>query len=466
MRGAEGTVRMTAADVARVVGGEVEGNAAVQLIGAEVDSRRLEDGDLFVALSGARTDGHGFVGVALQTAAAALVCRDADLEAPPPERALVRVDDPFAAYHELARHELREHPWRVAAVTGSVGKTTTKNFLAALLAPHHRIGSSGGNRNNTLGLPAEVLSQDPDIEVFVAEAGMSTPGELAILGEILLPELLLYTRIAPVHTEFFPDLVGIVRAKAELLPWLDDEGTLVINADDPNQNGFPAETGGRVIRYGSESSEAHIEEFEDRGLLGGSFRLVLPDSEAIVELNLAGRHQAENLLAAAAASSAFGIRAEQVAETAPSLTAPEHRGRLLEIGDGISLVDDSYNASPLAVRRLLELLARAPGRRVAVLGEMYELGDLAQEAHRHAGEQAAAACDLLVAVGGADAKRLADGAREAGFPDGLVHLVEDADRAAELLRSVLRPGDVVLVKGSRGVGLDRTVAALTGEGAA
>ena len=459
-------MRMTVTDVARVVGGSVEGNAAVRLLGAEVDSRRLEGGDLYVALSGARRDGHEFVGVALETAAAALVRRDADLETPPPERALVRVDDPLAAYHELARHEIREHPWRVAAVTGSVGKTTTKNFLAALLAPHHRIGSSGGNRNNTLGLPAEILSQEADIEVFVAEAGMSTPGELAILGEILRPELLLYTRIAPVHTEFFPDLEGIVRAKAELLPWLEAGGALVINADDPNQDGFPAETDARVIRYGTEGSEARIEEVEDRGLLGSSFRLVLPDSEAAVELNLPGRHQAENLLAAAAAASTFGVRAEQVAETTPSLTTPEHRGRLLDIGDDISLVDDSYNASPLAVRRLLELLARAPGRRVAVLGEMYELGDLAADAHRRAGEEAAEACDLLVAVGGADAGRIADGAREAGQPTGSVHLVEDADRAAELLRRVLRPGDVVLVKGSRGVGLDRTVAALTGEVAA
>ena len=457
---------MTVADVARVVGGAVEGNAAVRLLGAEVDTRRLEGGDLFVALPGARRDGHEFVGVALETAAAALVRRDADLASPPPERALVRVDDPLPAYHELARHERRERAWQVAAVTGSVAKTTTKNFLAALLAPHHRVGASQGNRNNTLGLPAEILSQDPEIEIFVAEAGMSSPGELATLGEILRPQLLLYTRIAPVHTEFFPDLAGIVRAKTELLPWLDDEGALVINADDPNQDGFPAETGARVIRYGGKDSEARIEDVEDRGLFGGSFRLVLPDSEATVELSLPGRHQAENLLAAAAAASAFGVRAEQVAETAPSLTAPEHRGRLLEIGDGISLVDDSYNASPVAVRRLLELLARAPGRRDAVLGEMYELGDLAQEAHRHAGEQAAAACDLLIAVGGADANRIADGAREAGFPDGLVHLVEDADRATELLRRVLRPGDVVLVKGSRGVGLDRTVAELTGEGAA
>jgi UDP-N-acetylmuramoyl-tripeptide--D-alanyl-D-alanine ligase len=454
---------MTAGAIAQVVGGDLEGSADVCVIGAEVDSRRLEGGDLFVALPGARRDGHEFVGAALEIAAAALVRRGADLASPPVEGALVRVDDPLAAYHELARRERRNRSWRVAALTGSVGKTTTKNFLAALLAPHCCLGASEGNRNSTLGLPAEILSQNPEVEVFVAEAGMSSPGELATLGEILRPQVLLYTRIAPVHTEFFPDLAGIIRAKAELLQWLDDDGTLVVNADDPNQDGFPNQTAARVLRYGTAASEARIEDVEDRGLLGSRFRLVLPDSDAAVELAVPGRHQAENLLAAAAGASAFGVRAEQVAATAPELRAPEHRGRVLEIGDGISLVDDSYNASPLAVRRLLELLARAPGRRVAVLGEMYELGDLSADAHRGAGKEAAAACDLLVAVGGADAEEIGSGAREAGLSDSAIHLVEDAEGAAELLRRDLRSGDVVLIKGSRGVGLDRTVAALSGE---
>jgi len=457
---------MTAGAIAQVVGGDLEGSADVSVLGAEVDSRRLEGGDLFVALPGARRDGHEFVGAALEIAAAALVQRDADLASPPVERALVRVEDPLAAYHELARRECRDRSWRVAALTGSVGKTTTKNFLAGLLAPHCCLGASEGNRNSILGLPAEILSQNAEVEVFVAEAGMSSPGELATLGEILRPQVLLYTRIAPVHTEFFPDLAGIIRAKAELLPWLDNDGTLVVNADDPNQDGFPNQTAARVLRYGTAANEARIEDVEDRGLLGSCFQLVLPDSDAAVELAVPGRHQAENLLAAAAAASTFGVRAEQVAETAPELRAPEHRGRVLDIGDGISLVDDSYNASPLAVRRLLELLARAPGRRVAVLGEMYELGDLSADAHRSAGKEAAAACDLLVAVGGADAEEIGSGAREAGLSDGAIHLVEDSEGAAELLRRVLRSGDVVLIKGSRGVGLDRTVAALTGEEAA
>jgi UDP-N-acetylmuramoyl-tripeptide--D-alanyl-D-alanine ligase len=185
-----------------------------------------------------------------------------------------------------------------------------------------------------------------------------------------------------------------------------------------------------------------------------------------ITLALPGSHQVENLLAAATAASVFGVSAEDVALTAPELRAPEHRGRIFEIGDEILLVDDSYNASPLAVRRLLDLLSRAPGRRVAVLGEMYELGELSSDAHRQTGVEAAAACDLLVAVGGADAARLAEAARDAGLVDGCVHHVDDADRATDLLRRDLRSGDVVLVKGSRGVGLDRTVAALAGEGRA
>jgi len=459
-------MRMTTAEIAQVVGGRVEGAADIRILGAEVDSRRLKNGDLFVALPGARRDGHEFVAGALATAAAALVRFDAELQQPPDGRALVRVDDPIEAYHELARHERRLQGWEIAAVTGSVGKTTTKDFLASLLAPHRPTGASRENRNNTLGLPAEMLSQGSEIEVFVAEAGMTTPGELSILGEILRPQVLLYTRIAPAHMEFFPDIEGVVRAKAELLPWLDVDGTLVLNADDPHQGAFGAETTAKVLSFGTPSADARVEELEDRGLLGTRFRLVLPDGAAEVKLAVPGSHQAENLLAAATAASVFGIGVEDVAHTALELRAPEHRGRIFEIGDNILLVDDSYNASPLAVRRLLDLLARAPGRRVAVLGEMYELGEVSSEAHSQAGQDAAAACDLLVAVGGADAACLAEAARDGGLTADRVHLVEHAERATDLLLRLLRAGDVVLVKGSRGVGLDRTVTTLVGEGQA
>lgn len=455
-------MQLSAAEVARLVSGTVDGAPYLQLTGAEVDSRNVESGDLFIALRGARCDGHAFVTEALSVAAAALVRYDAEFDALPHGRALIRVQDPLEAYWELARYERQRRGWRVAAITGSVGKTTTKDMLAALLAPSLAVGATKGNRNSTLGLPAEILSQPVGVEVFVAEAGMSRAGELDTIGSLITPQVLLYTRIAPVHTEFFADLDGIVRAKAELLPHLDPAGTLVINTLDPHQRNFPGETSASVLRFGTSTADAWLSDLEDRGLLGTRFRLHLPSGEVVVELGLAGRHQAENLLAAATAAIAFGVDAVGVAAVVPTLEAAPRRGRIHTLAAGITLVDDSYNASPLAMRRLLELLAAAPGRRVAVLGEMYELGEQTAAAHRKVGQIAAASCDLLVATGGEGAVELAGAARADGMDPGAVHHVSDAEAAVGLLNTVLQPDDVVLIKGSRGVGLDRAVDALLG----
>lgn len=457
---------MNAADVARIVNGFVEGSAEVRLSGAEVDSRRTRPGDLFVALRGARSDGHAFVSDALERAGAALVRFDAEFDPVPAGRALIRVGNPLEAYWRLAAEIRRTSGWRVAAITGSVGKTTTKEMLAALLASKLRVGSTSGNRNSTLGLPAELLSQPPGIEVFVAETGMSRAGELDTIGSIIAPQVLLYTRIAPVHTEFFADLESVVKAKAELLAHLEPSGTLVINADDPHQRRFPEATRASVLRFGADDADARISDLEDLGLLGSRFVLHLPSGETAIELGLAGLHQAENLLAAATAATAFGVAAADIAGVAADLAPAPRRGRIHRLAVGVTIVDDSYNASPLAMRRLLELLASAPGRRVAVLGEMYELGDRSVEDHRQVGREAAGCCDLLVAAGSDHAAILAEAARTAGLAPAMVHHVADAETAAELLESLLQPDDVVLVKGSRGVGLDRTVDALLGQEAA
>lgn len=460
-------MRLSTSEVARIVSGTVVGSPDARLTGAEVDSRRVRRGDLFVALRGARSDGHAFVADALEVAAAALVRYDAEFDSIPGGRALIQVEDPLEAYWKLARSERQSSGWRVAAVTGSVGKTTTKDMLTALLEPTMAVGATSGNRNSTLGLPAEMLSQPDGIEVFVAEAGMSRAGELDTIGSLITPQVLLYTRIAPVHTEFFADgLDGIVRAKAELLLHLDPEGTLVINADDPHQRDFPAATTARVLRFGTPDADARLSDLEDRGLFGTRFTLHLPSGEVAVELGLAGRHQAENLLAAATAADAFGVDADGVARVAPTIEPAPHRGRIHRLAAGITLVDDSYNASPLAMRRLLEMLATAPGRRVAVLGEMYELGELTGEAHRGVGREAAASCDLLIAIGGASAVELASAARTAGLAAGLVHQIADAETAVSFLDTVLERGDIVLIKGSRGVGLDRIVDTMLGREAA
>jgi UDP-N-acetylmuramoyl-tripeptide--D-alanyl-D-alanine ligase len=456
---------MTAAEVARVVGGRIVGFSERVLTGAGVDSRLLREGGLFVALPGVHHDGHEFVPQALRVGGAALVREGVELGPPAEGTALIVVDDPLAALWKLARVERQRRGWEIVTITGSVGKTTVKDFLAKLMVRHRRTGWSEGNRNNTLGLPGQLLGQPENVELFVAEAGMSSAGELDTLGAILEPiRLLLYTRIAPVHTEFFPDIDGIVRAKAELLPYVDRSGTLVVNADDPRQQGFAKSVSAEVLSYGGSSSDARIEALEDRGLLGTSFDLVLPDGRAPIELDLPGRHQAENLLAAAAAASALGVSVDEVAVGARDLEAAPHRGRIHRLPGGITLVDDCYNASPLAVERLLELLVQAPGRRVAVLGEMLELGALTDEAHRSTGVRAAAACDLLVAVGADPAHLLAEAARAAGLDQ--VRHVDNAERATELLRELLEPGDVVLIKGSLGVGLIRTVEQLTREEAA
>jgi len=455
-------MQLSAAEVAWLVSGSVQGSADVRLSGVEVDSRLVEPGDLFVALRGSRCDGHAFVTDALAVAAAALIRFDAEFDMLPSNRALIRVEDPLSAYWELARHERQRRGWRVVAITGSVGKTTTKDMLTAFLEPSMPVGATVGNRNSTLGLPAEVLSQPEDVEVFVAEAGMSRAGELDIIGSLITPQVLLYTRIAPVHTEFFPDLEDIVRAKAELLSHLDSTGTLIINADDPHQTAFPEATSASVLRFGAPDTDAWLSDLEDRGLFGTRFKLHLQSGEAAVELGLAGRHQAENLLAAATAAGVFGVDAEAVAEIAPRLEPAAHRGRIHRLSAGITLVDDSYNASPLAMSRLLEMLAMVPGRRVAVLGEMFELGDRAARAHRQVGQEAAASCDVLVATGGDGAVELTGAARAAGLDPGAVHHVGDAGAAVKLLKTILQPDDVVLIKGSRGVGLDQTVDALLG----
>ena len=290
---------------------------------------------------------------------------------------------------------------------------------------------------------------------------MSHAGELDLLGRILEPDLVLYTRIAAVHTEFFDGIRGVVEAKAELLAHIKPGGTVILNAEDPYQDDFGQRTSALVLRYGGPDADGRIERQESVGLEGTRGILALPSGKAEFYLPLPGRHQVENFLAAATAADALGLDVNEIAARAGELQAAAHRGRLLTVGENITVVDDSYNASPAAVARALELLASSPGRRIAVLGEMYELGENSDASHHEAGMRAAGACDLLFAVGGNSARILTAGALDAGMAPPFVHHLAGADDATRVLRDLLQPGDVVLVKGSRGVGLDRTVTALT-----
>ncbi|MEW5878669.1 MAG: UDP-N-acetylmuramoyl-tripeptide--D-alanyl-D-alanine ligase [Acidobacteriota bacterium] len=428
-----------------------EGAETLWVEGVAFDSRQVRPKDLFVAAPGEKTDGHLFVSeAASRGAVAALVARPVDASLPQ-----LVVSDTVSALQALASRLRQEAGFQVAAVTGSVGKTTTKSMLAALLARRFRLAQTQGSRNSQLGLPAEMCNLNQDVDWFVAEAGMSRKGELTRLGEVLRPQALLYTRIAPVHLEFFPSVEAIAEAKAELIPFLDPQGVLVLNATDPYQENFASRFSGRKLSYGLPGkSDVWADQLASRGLLGTSFTLAGPLGGFAVDLPLPGLHQVENFLGAACLARAMGVPVEELAAAAGKLRAQPHRGEVHRLPSGAVLVDDSYNASPVAVARMLELLAQTPGRRVAVLGEMLELGPQAPDFHREVGAKARGLCHRLVAVGGENARVLA----EAFGTEGTY--VASAEEAEEVLENELREGDVVLIKGSRGIGLDRLVAAL------
>lgn len=444
-------MRRTLAALAACAGGVVLGDGAAAVTGVAIDSRTVRAGDLFVALAGERVDGHEFVpDAAGNGAAAALVSRPVDFPVPQ-----IVVADTLAALQRVAAAERAAAGFRLAGVTGSVGKTTTKEFLAALLATTFSVGSTRGSRNSQAGFPAELCNQPEGIAWMVAELGMSHAGELDRLGAVARPDALVYTVIAPVHIEFFEDIEAIAEAKAELIPHLSPDGVLVLNLADPRVAALAPRFAGRVLGCGvPRRSDLWIEGYAGHGLLGASFTMRGADVAIAVQWRLAGRHQADNLLAATCCALALGVPPERIAPCAASLEAAPRRGQVHPLAGGVTVVDDSYNASPQAVLRMLDLLAETAGRKVAVLGEMLELGERADAYHREVGQRAGAVCDAVVAVGGAPAAALAGAAGPAA------RHVADAAAAVRLLDGALRPGDVVLVKGSRGIGLDRVVDAL------
>jgi UDP-N-acetylmuramoyl-tripeptide--D-alanyl-D-alanine ligase len=448
-------MRRTVAELRALLAAPPGPGAETVVTGVAIDSRAARPGDLFVALPGERVDGHAYVGAAAaRGAAAVLLARPVDHPLPQ-----VLAPDTLRALQSLATDERARAAFRLIAITGSVAKTTTKDYLAALLATTFRIGTTAGSRNSQAGFPAELCSQPDGLDWMVAELGMNHAGELERLGAIARPDALLYTVIAPVHLEFFADIEAIAAAKAELIPHLAAGGVLVLNAADPRVARLAERFGGRVVRYGVPlASDLWLDDWDGQGLLGAAFTLRGPGVDIDVDWEVPGQHQARNLLAAAACALAVGVPPAAIGAAAGRLRPSRRRGEVHGLPGGVTLIDDSYNASPLAVSRLLELLAVTPGRRVAVLGEMLELGPTTIELHREAGELAGRCADLLVAVGGAPAAALAESA--AGIE---THAVADAEQALELLRRLLHAGDVVLIKGSRGIGLDRVVDGLRGE---
>jgi UDP-N-acetylmuramoyl-tripeptide--D-alanyl-D-alanine ligase len=438
-----------------------------RLAGVSIDSRTVRSGELFVAIRGPRHDGHDHLAGALEHGAvAALVAAEKVGGYADAVRAkCIVVDDTFWALKQFARAVRETWGGKIAGVTGSVGKTTTKEILAALLGARFRVLKSEGNFNNEYGLPLTLFRLEETHQAAVLEMGMSRRGELSRLAEIAKPDVGVVTRVSPAHLEFFASVDEIALAKRELIEGLNGKNsTAVLNADDARVAAFGAYAPGRVLTYGIEKRAFFVaENIEDRGALGTTFDYVSPEGRVRLELALPGRHVIANALASLAAASVWGIGIEEARAVLPGLRPPAMRGELLRFSDGAALINDSYNSSPAALQAMMALLASTPGfkRKILAVGEMRELGTTSAQLHREAGKSAATtgAIDWVIGVAG-DAEQLVEAAVGGGIPREQAKFFATSDEAAEFLERFLQAGDLLLVKGSRGVKMERVVEAL------
>jgi UDP-N-acetylmuramoyl-tripeptide--D-alanyl-D-alanine ligase len=455
---------MTVGEVARLVGGQVEhGAPGATLRGVAIDSRVVATGMLFVALPGTQTDGHRFIDQAFRRGAgAALVSQP--LVGVSGGAAVIRVPDTLRAFHRLARAVRDRRPLRVVGVTGSVGKTSTKEMAAAVAAQAFRTARSPENWNTEIGIPLVLANLPEDREVAVLEMAMRGPGQIRELVEIAGPEIGVVTNVGESHLDFFPSREALAAEKGELIEGLSDGGCAILNVEDPLVWELRHRTRARILSFGLSRGDVRAEDTRPLPGRGSLFRLVTPGGAAPVTLRVPGRHAVQNALAAAAVGLALGLDAEAIAAGLAQVAPLPMRLETFVIG-GTVLLSDVYNSSPMSVFAALDAMDEVPGEfRVTVLGDMRELGTHTVEAHRRVGREIARRrIDVLVAFGPL-AVELAAAAREAGGtrearPLRVVH-TERVDEVVDLLRRMLAPSSVVLLKGSRAMAMERIAAAL------
>jgi UDP-N-acetylmuramoyl-tripeptide--D-alanyl-D-alanine ligase len=482
-------VRLTLGWVANAAHGHVvSGNPAREVGNITTDTRTLQHGDCFVALKGPRFDGHEFVvGAFEKGATAAIVERGTDVGAglhagagrhvgaglhagagrhvgaglkagPYKDRGLIEVADTLKALQDVAHAVRRDAGTKVIAITGSAGKTTTKETIAEFLSTRFRVVKNKGNLNNHIGLPLSLMQLRTAPDVAVMELGMNHAGEISTLVAIAEPDVRVWTNVGDAHLGFFASPEAIADAKSEILERANPDDVLVANADDPLVVARTGGFAGRTITFGtSEEATVRASEVEDLGIAGMRARVRTPAGERIIRTPLLGRGNLSNVLAGIAVALDAGIDLDEIVAAAAQLQPADRRGAVRHLARGVTLIDDSYNSSPTALRRALEVVANERGvtRKVAVLGEMLELGEHATGLHEDSGRAAAAAgLARLFTVGGPPARAMADAAVAAGMPPAAVTYFEKSDSAAPEIAAAVGPGDLVLVKGSRGTRTD------------
>ena len=463
MTGVVAAVALTAELVVEATGGRlIAGSPAAAFASVSIDSRTIVPGVLFVAIPGDRVDGHEYIGEAVRRGAAGVLVsrpvRDAG------QAAVIQVQDSVAALQQLGREVRRRSRAKVVAITGSAGKTSTKELIAELLSSRYRVFRNRGNFNNHIGLPLSLTELSTGPEVGVVELGMNHAGEIRTLVGLAEPDVRVWTNVGDAHIGHFGTREAVAEAKAEILEAASLDTVAVVNADDVLVKAHTRGFVGKVITFGIDrSASVRATRIEDRGFDGTSADIQTAAGTIRAEVALPGRAHLMNVLAGVAVALEFGVDPAAIATGIAALRPVARRGAVARLASGVRVIDDTYNASPAAVVMMLETLASTPtaGRRVAIIGEMLELGEAALALHDECGRAAArSGVDLLIAVGGPAADGLLSGAIAAGLAPERTHRFADAASACAPATELVAAGDVVLVKGSRGTRTDLIADAL------
>jgi UDP-N-acetylmuramoyl-tripeptide--D-alanyl-D-alanine ligase len=449
------------AEISKAVGGTLAGQGSAVARGYSIDTRTLNPGDLFFAIKGPNFDGHNFVKQAFEKKASGVVVDAAasgSLESP--ESAVIKVCSPAAALQALGQHVRRQWARPIIGVTGSAGKTTTKAMIGAVLSRKYNVLRTIGSLNNDLGVPLTLLRIDPEHEIGVLEMGMSAKGEIRRLAEIAEPNEGLVTNVNPVHLEFFKSVDEIAEAKAELLEGLFEPRIAYLNNDDSRVRAMSRKFDGRIITYGVKTASSYkVQQIQDRGIDGSTFTVHHGRRDIKFALPMFGTHNISNALAAIAVGASHEVPWDEIQAAVAGLKPEKMRGQVNRFRDGFAAIDDSYNSNPRALTEMIRFIGKLQGfsRKIIVAGEMLELGDESAALHQACGREAVeAGADLVVGVQGM-AKEILAGARAAGSSEEKLMFMPDAVEAGEFLARTVRSGDVILIKGSRGVKLEQAL---------
>ena len=428
--------------------------------GYSIDSRTIQPGECFIAIRGRNFDGHQFIAEALTKGASLVVAEVGSKGSWPTEAPVVTVDDTLVALQRLANHVRLKWGKKVVAITGSTGKTTTKEITSFFLTAHFKVFKTIGNLNNDYGLPLSLLGLHGWEEIAVIELGMSSSGEISRLSKIAEPNIGVITNVKPVHLEFFKSIQGIAEAKRELIEQLPKDGVAVLNNDDLRVRKFARYFPGQILTYGTQTASTYrASEIRFSGLSGTEFRLDHQGRSYLFSLPLIGVYNVYNCLPGIAVAHHLGLGFEAIDQRMKQLKPLAGRGEILNFVDGFHLINDSYNSNPAALEAMIQVLKKVPGvkRRILVAGEMLELGPRSLQFHESCGRTAAKAkLDFILGVQG-QARKLVEAARKEGYSGDHAMFFENTMAAGEWLSHKVSPGDLMLVKGSRSVKTEQVI---------